>query len=167
MSLGRMENFDLGIFHELLTRSAKSQSQLAVECGVGKTVVSHWVTGRSKPSPPMAPKIAAALNVSVLELAGKTMATADLLDLRMSRGMIGAHLATAAGIKAHQYQRLEEAISMPTPELLDPLAPVLQVSVDQVHRAWVNRRTHLYGTTSLAHLSPEARDFLSPWSQQR
>ena len=166
MALGRMESFDLGIFRELLDRSGKSQSQLAVDCGVGKTVVSHWVTGRSKPSPQLAPKIAAALGVGVLDLAGKTSATADLFDLRMVQGMTGAQVAADAGIKPYQYQSLEEAISMPKQEHLDPVAPVLEVTVDQVHRAWINRRTKLYGTKSLAQLSDDARAYLAPWSEQ-
>lgn len=164
MALGRMESFDLGIFLDLLERSGKSHSQLAVECGVGKAVVSHWASGRSKPSPQMAPRVAAALGVNVLDLAGKTMATADLTDLRMTHGLNGAVAAELAGLKPSQFQTLEAAISMPKPDHLDALAEVYDVTVDQVRRAWVNRRIKLYGTSSLSHLDPETREYLSPWA---
>lgn len=167
MALGRMESFDRGTFLDLLEASGQTRAQLAVACGVGASVIAHWVSGRSKPSPQMAPRLAAALGVGVLDLAGKTMATADLTDLRMMKGINGGEAAERAGLKPSQFQALEAAITMPKPDHLDALADVYEVSVDQVRRAWVNRRVTLYGTHSLGQLTSEAREYLAPWADDR
>lgn len=163
MALGRMESFDRGIFLELLKASGKTQAEIAVECSVTRGVVSHWASGRSKPAPRHAPALAETLGVSVLDLAGKTLATADLVDLRIIQGLHGAQAAELAGIKVSQIQTLEAAISMPKPEHLEALAGPYKVDVDQLKRSWVNRRIHLFGRHSLNRLDEETRLYLSPW----
>ncbi|MGP6175503.1 helix-turn-helix domain-containing protein [Corynebacterium sp. A21] len=164
MALGRMESFDRGIFLDLLKRSGKTQSEIAVHCMVTKSVVSHWVSGRSKPAPQHVPSLAEALDVAVLDLAGKTYATADLVDLRIIQGLHGAQAAELAGIKTSQIQTLEAAISMPKPEHLEALAAPYKTDVNQLRRSWVNRRIHLFGHTSLNRINDETRQYLSPWA---
>lgn len=166
MALGRMESFDRGIFLGLLEASGKTQAEIAVECGVTKAVVSHWVSGRSKPAPQHAPVLAEALGVSVLDLAGKTLATADLVDLRVMQGMHGAQAAETAGLKVSQLQTLEGAISMPKPEHLEALAEPYKTDIDQLRRSWVNRRIYLFGRHSLNRLDDETRQYLAPWGDE-
>ena len=164
MALGRMESFDHGLFIEFLEASGKTQAELAVECGVTKGVVSHWLSGRNKPAPQHVPLLAQTLGVSVLDLAGKTIETADLVDLRIVQGLFGSRAAELAGLKPSQLQTLEAAISMPKPEQLEALAGPYKVTIDQIKRAWVNRRIYFFGVNSLQRLTPETREYLSPWS---
>lgn len=163
MALGRMESFDRGIFLDLLEKSGKTQSEIAVECGVTRGVVTHWAKGRSKPAPQHAPSLAEALGVSVLDLAGKTLVTADLVDLRIIQGMHGAQAAGLAGLKIGQFQTLEAAISMPKPEHLEALADPYKTDADQLRRSWINRRVYLFGRNSLNRLDEATRHYLSPW----
>lgn len=164
MALGRMESFEHSIFARLLAASGKTQERIAVECGVTKGVVSHWLAGRNKPAPQHAPRLAEALGVGVLDLAGKTIETADLVDLRMTAGLVGTQAADLAGLKRSQIITLEAAISAPKPDHLEALAEVYGVTVNQIRRAWVNRRIFLFGTDSLTQLPPEAREYLAPWA---
>lgn len=164
MALGRMESFDKDIFVELLDKSGLTQHELAVECEVGQSVVSNWLSGRNKPAPQHAPRIAEALGVPVLRLAGKTLATADLVDLRIAQGMHSSQAAEAADIKPSQIRTLEAAITMPKPEHLDALARPYGTDVDQTHRSWVNRRIHLFGRHSLNRIDEQTRQYLAPWA---
>lgn len=164
MALGRMESFDRGIFLDLLKASGKTQAEIAVECMVTKGVVSHWMSGRSKPAPQHAPRLADALGVSVLDLAGKTLATADLVDLRIIQGLHGAQAAEMAGLKVGQIQALEAAINMPKPAHLEMLGVAYKTDDDQLRRSWVNRRIHLFGRNSLNRIDDETRQYLSPWA---
>lgn len=166
MALGRMESFDRGIFLDRLEESGKTQAEIAVECGVTRGVVTHWIKGRSKPAPQHVPALAEALGVSVLDLAGKTLATADLVDLRIIQGMHGAQAAELAGLKIGQFQTLEAAISMPKPEHLEALAGPYKTDLDQLRRSWVNRRIHLFGRNSLSRLDEATRQYLSPWADE-
>lgn len=166
MALGRMESFDHGIFARLLAASGKTQERLAVECSVTKSVVSHWLSGRNKPAPQHAPRIAAALGVDVFELAGKTVETADLVDLRMAAGLIGVAAAEQSGLKRSQLNTLEAAISPPKPHHLEALAAPYGVDLDQIKRAWVNRHIFLFGRDSLGLLPEDSREYLAPWSQR-
>lgn len=161
MALGRMESFDHGIFARLLAASGKTQERIAVECGVTKGVVSHWMSGRNKPAPQHVPRLAEALGVDVLALAGKTLETADLVDLRMVHGLVGTQAAEHANLKASQLQTLEAAISAPKPEHLEALAGSYDVSIEEMKRAWTNRRIYLYGLDSLSQLPAQTRDYLS------
>lgn len=164
MALGRMESFDRGIFLDLVKASGKTQAEIAVDCTVTKSVVSHWMSGRNKPAPKHAPLLAESLGVSVLDLAGKTLAIADLVDLRIMQGMHSAEAAEVAGIKVSQLQALEAAINMPKPEHLETLVDPYKTDLDQVRRSWVNRRIHLFGRHSLNRLDDQTREYLSPWA---
>lgn len=167
MALGRMESFEHSIFARLVAASNKTQERIAVECGVTKGVVSHWLSGRNKPAPQHAPRLAAALGVTVLDLAGKTVETGDIVDLRMTVGMVGTQAADLAGLKRSQLLTLEAAVTPPKPEHLEALASVYGVTVEQIKRSWVNRRIYLFGTDSLAHLPDAIREYLSPGARTR
>jgi transcriptional regulator with XRE-family HTH domain len=130
---------------------------------VGRSVVNHWLSGRNKPSPKAAPLLAHALDTTVLELCGRTSDDADLVDLRIVHGLNAVEAARAAGITPTQMADLEQAVSMPNPDYLDALAPVYETSVDDIHRAWVNRRVRLF-PGSLEYLDDAVRHFLSPWA---
>lgn len=164
MALGRMESFDRGIFVELLEKTGVSPAELAVQCEVTRAVVSHWISGRNKPAPQHAPRIASTLGVSVLDLAGKSLSTADLVDLRIAQGLHSNQAAELAGLKPSQVRTLEAAINMPKPEHLDALATPYGTDEDQLRRSWVNRRIHLFGRTSLTRIDDETRQYLAPWA---
>lgn len=160
MPRGHLETFDRRLFAEFLADSGKTRNAVAAQCGVGKATIAHWLSGRSKPSPLVTPRLAAALGVGVLELSGKTLAIADLVDLRFIHGLTAREAAQCAGLKASHLQTLEEAVTMPRQDHLDALAPVYQVSVAQVRRSWVNRRVWRFGTASFSQLDSPTQSYL-------
>ncbi|MGP9725381.1 helix-turn-helix domain-containing protein [Corynebacterium sp. AOP40-9SA-29] len=165
MALGRMEAFDKDVFLDLFEQSGKTQAQLAVDCQVGRAVVSNWVAGRNKPAPQAAPLLAEALGTTVLILSNRTPEDADLVDRRISKGFNAASAAREAGITSQQIYELEQAVSMPIMEQLDALAPVYDLTTDEIHRAWINRRVRLF-PGSLRHLDDTTREALKPWSHE-
>lgn len=166
MPSGRLENLDPEIIEGLRQRVGISKEQLAVEVGVSPNIISRWFNGQTSPAPPRALKLAQALNVDVLDLTGKTMATADIVDLRQRQGLMTqdvSDLLDGRISKATIYQ-IERGHPAPSAEKLNMLAEVYKVSASQIRRSWVNRRIHRFGTESLSSLSTEAREVLSPWA---
>lgn len=161
MPRGHLETFDRELFAKFLAKSGKPRSVVAVDCGVGKSTISHWLVGRSKPSPAVVPRLAASLGVGVLKLSGKTMATADLADLRLIHGLTTRQAAQRSGIELWHVQLLEEAIIMPKPAHLEALSPVYGVSDEQIRRSWLNRRMVRFGSSSFAHFDPPTRAYFA------
>lgn len=166
MPSGRLQNLDPNIIEALRQRAGISKEQLAIQVGVTPNIVSRWFQGTTSPAPPRALKLANCLGVDVLELTGKTMATADIVDLRQRQGWTTQDVAEASdGVlsKSVMYT-VERANPVPSAEKLDLLATLYEVSESQIRRSWVNRRIHRFGTESLTYLSDDERSTLDPWA---
>lgn len=169
MPSGRLENLDPEVIEELRQRAGIAKEQIAVQVGVTPNIVSRWFQGQTSPAPPRALKLAQCLGVDVLELTGKTMSTADIVDLRQRQGWTTQDVADHSDgqfSKAMLYS-IERGHPVPSGEKLDNLADLYEVSKSQVRRAWVNRRIHRFGTSSLTVLTPEERETLAPWAQEK
>ena len=83
MPQGRIEDFDPQIFSQLIADAGMTRGYVAVMMGVTEAVVGRWVTGVGSPSAPRAKRLAELLGVDVLDLAGKTLETADITELSL------------------------------------------------------------------------------------
>ena len=158
MPLGRIEGFDAEIVQSFLDKQGFTRPQIAAHLGVSASVVSRWLSGVSSPAPARAKALADLLSVDVLEFSGKTMNTADIVDLRQRQGMTTADVAERTDISKQQIYDIEAAITPPSDERLEILVPVYEVTLDQLKKGWVKRRIHRFGTESLKQL-PEFRDY--------
>jgi transcriptional regulator with XRE-family HTH domain len=169
MPSGRLQNLDPEIIEELRRRVGITKEQLAVKVGVTPNIVSRWFLGQTSPAPPRALKLAQALEVDVLDLTGKTMATADIVDLRQRRGWTTQDVSemSEGALSKQMLYAIERGHPVPSEDKLDVLAKLYEVSPSQIRRSWVNRRIHRFGTESLAPLTEEERNTLSPWANSR
>ncbi|MGV0870566.1 helix-turn-helix transcriptional regulator [Corynebacterium kalidii] len=165
MPSGRLENLDPEIIEGLRRAAGISKENLAVKVGVSPNMISRWFQGEASPAPPRALRLAQALGVDVLDLTGRTMATADIVDLRQRHGWTTQDVAEISGrLSKPVIYTIERAHPVPSADKLDHLAEIYEVSPSQVRRSWVNRRVHRFGTESLAYLTDEERDRLAPWA---
>lgn len=165
MPSGRLENLDPEIIEELRRKTGISKENLAVKVGVNPNMISRWFQGQASPSPARALRLAQVLGVDVLELTGRTMATADIVDLRHRHGWTTQDVAERSGkLSKPVIYGIERAHPVPSAEKLDHLAELYEVSKKQIRRSWVNRRVHRFGTESLSYLTQEERELLAPWA---
>lgn len=166
MTLGRMENFSRVALKRYMKAAGMNQAKLAAYCGTSKAVVSYWVSGAHLPAVPFAPKIAAALGVTVMDLARKTDPNdIDIVDLRYIRGIAAADVARQTVLTPDKIGLLEEAVSMPKVAYFDILAEFYDLTPDELRRSWVARRVNLYGVESLAFLDTATQEALAPWPE--
>ncbi|MFZ2274376.1 helix-turn-helix domain-containing protein [Corynebacterium variabile] len=166
---GRLDNLDPQILEEIRVRAGLPKDQIAVRTGVTPNVISRWFNGHSSPSPGHALTLADVLGVDVLDLTGKTMATADVVDLRHRKGWRGVDVVDASDGQVNRsvIYNFERAIAVPTAEQFNLFADLYEVEVSEVKRAWVNRRITRYGEESLDYLTADERKLLSPWASRR
>lgn len=166
---GRLDNFDPQALEELRVRSGLAKDQIAVRTGVTPNVISRWFNGHASPSPGHALRLADVLGVDVLTLTGKTLATADVVDLRHRKGWRGTDAADASDghITRSTVYNFERAIDVPSAAHFRLFAKLYEVDESTLKRAWVNRRIKRYGTESLDYLTAEEKKLLSPWATRR
>jgi transcriptional regulator with XRE-family HTH domain len=114
-------------------RAGFSQSELASAVGVAAAErIARWERGDEQPRPQFIPLLAAALNVTALDLLDGDPNRPGLATLRLAAGLTVADLAKSAGISTMTYNRLERGTPVQAlpPETLRSLAEVLHVSVD-------------------------------------
>lgn len=160
MPQGRIEDFDPQIFSQLIDDAGMTRGYVAVMMGVTEAVVGRWVTGVGSPSAPRAKRLAELLDVDVLDLAGKTLETADITELRQRCGLEIKDVARELGASPSAISRLERTISTPAVPLMGQLAELYGVSLDTIKRSWVNRRIGIYGAESLERLPEHAQEWL-------
>ena len=152
MPLGRIEGFDAALVQSFLDKAGLTRSQVAALVGVTRAVVGRWLSGESSPAPENAKALADLLGVDVLDFSGKTMNTADIVDLRQRQGMTIAHVADRTDMSKPQVHDIESAITPPSAERLEMLVPIYGVDLEQIRKAWINRRIHRFGKESLKQL---------------
>lgn len=169
MPSGRLENLDPEIIEEIRRRVGITKEQLAVKVGVTPNIVSRWFLGQTSPAPPRALKLAQVLGVDVLDLTGKTMATADIVDLRQRHGWTTQNVSemSEGALSKQMLYAIERGHPVPSADKLDLLAKLYDVSDSQIRRSWVNRRIHRFGTESLAPLTDDERETLAPWANSK
>lgn len=158
MPLGRIERFDPQIAKDLLSKQGYTQVEVAALLGVGPAAVSRYLSGLSSPSPARAKALADLLGVDVLAFSGKTLHTADIVDLRQRVGLTAKEVAEKTGLSTNQIQALESAAVPPTDERLMALVGIYNEPLDVLKRAWLNRRIHRFGTESLRRIPQFRRD---------
>lgn len=165
MPSGRIEKLDPEILETLRERAQVSKEQIAVHTGVTPNVISRWFNGQSSPSPSKALALANYLDVDVLDLSGKTMATADIMDLRQRMGWTAQDAANASAgtISKQVIYYVERGVTVPLERNLNTLASLYEVTASQIRRSWVNRRIYRFGRESLRKLTDEERELLTPW----
>ena len=160
MTLGRMTTFDPSILKALLAEREMKAIELAARVGKARGVVSAWLSGRYQPSLATLPRIAAALDIEVLELAGKKNEDANFTELRYIYGYTGRDVADLAGLKQWQIQVLEDAVNMPNGDHLKAVASALKLPRSTVYEAWVRSRVQRFGADSLEFLDADTRKLL-------
>ena len=160
MPQGRIEDFSPQIFSQLIEDAGITRGYVAVMVGVTEAVVGRWINGLGSPSAPRAKQLAELLGVDVLDLAGKTLDTADITELRQRCGLEIKEVAAAINASPSSISRLERTISSPSVELMEKLADLYSVSLDTVKKAWVTRRISIYGKPSLERLPDDVKRWL-------
>ena len=74
------EGFRLNLV-ELLEKSGKKRSDLAIACGVGKSAVTNWATGKSSIDVERIPAICEFFGISIGEFFGRAEALEPALEL--------------------------------------------------------------------------------------
>lgn len=156
MPLGRIERFDPDVLQGLMEKKGVTRAYLAAHAQVNPSVVSRWLTGAGSPSPGRAKRIADILDVDVLALSGKTMNTADIVDLRQRMGLTTAEVGELTGLTKQQIYEIEASITWPSDDRLAQLAPVYEQTLPVLRKAWINRRITRFGTESLNQI-PQLR----------
>ncbi|MFZ2273374.1 helix-turn-helix domain-containing protein [Corynebacterium variabile] len=156
---GRLDNLDPQHLESLRARADLPKDQIAVRTGVTPNVISRWFNGHSSPAPAHALALANVLGVDVLELTGKTLDTADVVDLRQRKGWRGVDAAEASDGEANRsvLYNFERAIKVPSNEQFALFARLYDVDEATIRRAWVNRRVTRYGADSLTFLSDDEK----------
>lgn len=152
MPLGRIERFDPQIVQDLIKKQGYTQLEVAVALGVGPASVNRYLSGMSSPSPARAKALADLLSVDVLDLSGKTLSTADIVDLRQRIGLTAKEVSEKTGVSHGQMQALETAAVPPPAARLSQLTELYDEPLDVLKRAWINRRIYRFGADSLRRL---------------
>ncbi|WP_425279157.1 helix-turn-helix transcriptional regulator [Corynebacterium bovis] len=134
-----------------------TRAYLAANTSVTASVISRWLSGTGSPSPARAKRIAEILNVDVLDLSGKTIETADIVDLRQRLGLTAEEAGRSAGLSKQQIYEIESAITWPSDKRLSELAETYEQTLPVLRSAWIRRRISRFGRESLKQI-PELRD---------
>lgn len=157
VALGRVSGFRPDLFASHMERSGLTVDAVAANTGVSTTAVRGWMSGKYKPSAEACRSLGEILGIDPLELSGKSLVTATLIDLRQRIGLTGTEAAEAADIIPSQIYSLEQAVAAPKMDHLLALAPVYEVSEATIAESWVNRRIERFGTESLRRLPDHIR----------
>lgn len=152
MALGRVRGFQSAILRTAMDRTGYSVDALAVATGVTPQAVRGWLNGSYKPGADAVRQLGLALEIDPLELSGKTVITATLVDLRQRAGLTGSEAAEQVELIPSQLYALEQAVTSPKLEHLDLLAQPYDADRETIRRSWVNRRIERFGRESLSRL---------------
>ncbi|WP_269087714.1 helix-turn-helix transcriptional regulator [Mycobacteroides abscessus] len=131
---------------ELRKKAGMSQGEFARVLDVARGVPWYWEQGRS-PEAERLPAIAQVLGVSIDELVYVDPADRMPSDLRVRKGLNRVQLARLCGLSTTALSNFERAESKACNlEHAQQIAPVLGVTVDELHEAWRRARARPAGT---------------------
>ena len=152
MAQGRVENFQPAVLRRLMADKRLNPPRLAIELGLTPSAVRRWANGTSGPSTEHARKLADFFQVNVLELLGKTMDTADIVDIRHTAGLSAAETARRLGVTRGAIYHVEAGIEIPSRTMLNDLAKLYGQSRPFIRLAWIRRRRNLHGLQAVQNL---------------
>lgn len=149
MTLGRVKSWDSDRFRLALQDRQLTHVEFANQLGVNRRVVKGWAMGQMVPSVQRLPEIVERLGVSPFWLFGKTEDEADLVDLRVVRGLNLKEVSEKTGCGYFHLYDAESGMKLPSDEACGALAECYQVSKSRVYAAWIMSRIENYGRESL------------------
>lgn len=152
MAQGRVEKFQPAVLRRLMAAKHMNPPRLAMELGLTPSAVRRWANGTSGPSTEHAGKIAEFFKVDVLELLGKTMDTADIVDIRHRAGLSAAETSRRLGVSRGAIYHVEAGVEIPSRTMLDNLAELYGQKRSFIRLAWIRRRRDLHGLQSVQKL---------------
>lgn len=138
--------FDRELFREAIAASGVPRSDLARLADISAATIHSWERRGGTPDIERLARIAAVLGTDVNAFVYVPDDECLPSDLRVRKGLTQVQLATAAGLSTTVLSGFERAETRWSVKKAEMLAPVLGVSVEQLHDAWQRSRTRPAGT---------------------
>ncbi len=128
-------------FSPAALRRLRSSARLSLEdlgdlAGISPQAISTWETGRIRPSPGMLAAVAAALRVSVADLAPIPEGDLRLSDLRFQAGLTQADVAAALGVGSSRISDIDRGRRPVDDDTVAALAALYKVSPELLQVVW-------------------------------
>ncbi|APA78392.3 helix-turn-helix domain-containing protein [Mycobacterium avium] len=138
--------FDRDLFRDAIKAAGVSRSDLARLADISPATIHSWERRGGTPDIERLARIAGVLGVEVTAFVHVPDDECLPSDLRNRRGLTQVQLAAAAGLSTTVVSGFERAETRWSVKKAEKLAPVLGVSVEQLHEAWQRSRTRPAGT---------------------
>lgn len=138
--------FDRELFRDAIAASGMPRSDLARLADISPATIHSWERRGGSPDIERLARIAAVLGVDVNAFVYVPDGECLPSDLRVRKGLTQVQLAAAAGLSTTVLSGFERAETRWSVRKAEMLAPVLGVSVEQLHDAWQRSRTRPAGT---------------------
>jgi transcriptional regulator with XRE-family HTH domain len=146
---GGVRRFDGSAFRCARLAAGVPLNTLAARLGVGRSSVSSWERGATRPTPGHLVKIVDLLDVTLEQLGYPPPAACDLAELRERAGLTVVQLAPLAGVHQRHYHDIESGAVAISAPVLERLRTALKESVEVIEAAWRRSRDALPGVTAL------------------
>ncbi len=145
MSRRVSRGFDCARLSALLAAAGMTRSDIARLADISAHTLSAWVNRGVTPDIERLTRVCAVLGAKVTDVVIVDDADCMPSDLRIRRGLTQVQLGAAAGLSTTVVSGFERAETRWSPRKAAKLAPVLGVSVEQLHEAWQRARARPAG----------------------